>query len=221
MYVEVGEEKSKEVIKLESIAIKAKLGILCNEDNIKCTSPKRCMHWNRGYCREGTNKCPFHHPPSDCQQHLQEGRCSSQGCGLGHRKRCKYWGTLAGCFRKDHCQYLHVVDKINDNQAEVSNDMIVKYKKNSGEHKEKDLDKVVEEDIGAVNSTESNVNVEKEASDMNKNTRNKFLCHICKKKCNNNNMMTKHFNSKHKHHLTCTLCGSKFSSAAAAAECCC
>ena len=105
MYVEVGEEKSKEVIKLESIAIKAKLGILCNEDNIKCTSPKRCMYWNRGYCREGTNKCPFYHPPSDCHQHLQEGRCSSQGCGLRHRKRCKYWCTLAGCFRKDHCQY--------------------------------------------------------------------------------------------------------------------
>ena len=45
MYVEVGEEKSKEVIKLESTAIKAKQGILCNEDNIKCTSPKRCMYW--------------------------------------------------------------------------------------------------------------------------------------------------------------------------------
>ena len=99
--------------------------------------------------------------------------------------------------------------------------MIVQYKKNSGEHKEKDLDNVINKDIGAVNSTGSNVNVDKETSDMNKNTQNKFQCHICKKKCNNNNMMTKHFNSKHKNHLTCTLCGSKFSSAAAAAECCC
>ena len=152
------------------------MGILCNEDNIKCTSPKRCRYWNRGYCKEGATKCPYYHPPSDCQQHLQEGRCSSQGCGLRHRKRCKYWGTPAGCFRNDHCQYLHVVDKVTDNQVEVSSDMIVRYKKNIYEHKE----------------------IEK-----------KVQCHICKYKCKINNMMKKHFNSKHKEHLICTLCDSK------------
>ena len=37
----------------------------------------------------------------------------------------------------------------------------------------------------------------------------------------NNNKMKQHFNSKHKDQITCSLCDSKFSSDAAAAECCC
>ena len=219
MYVDCGEEKSKELIKLENIAMKAKMGVLCGKDKIQGTSSTRCRYWNRGYCKEGATKCPYYHPPSDCQQHLQEGRCSSQGCGLRHRKRCKYWGTPAGCFRNDHCQYLHVVDKVTDNQVEVSSDMIVKYRKNSYEHKEMDTYIIIEDDIGVVDSAESNGNVEKEASDLIENTQKKFQCHICKYKCKNNNMMKKHFNSKHKEHLTCTLCDSKFSYAAAAAKC--
>ena len=156
MYLEVGEDKSKEVIQLENIAMKAKMGVLCGEDKIKCTSSKRCRYWNSGYCREGTTKCPYYHPPSDCQQHLQEGRCSSQGCGLRHRKRCKYWGTQAGCFRNGHCQYLHVFDRVTDNQeVEVENDMKDKDKKNRCEHGEKDTDTIIEDDIGVADSTKS------------------------------------------------------------------
>ena len=67
----------------------------------------------------------------------------------------------------------------------------------------------------------SNDNDDKEASDLIENTQKKFPCHLCKYKCKNNNMMKKHFNLKHKAHLTCTLCENKFSTAAAAAECCC
>ena len=66
-----------------------------------------------------------------------------------------------------------------------------------------------------------NDNEEKEASDLIENTQKKLSCHLCKYKCKNNNIMKKHFNSKHKDHLTCTLCDNKISSAAAAAECCC
>ena len=63
----------------------------------------------------------------------------------------------------------------------------------------------------------SNDNDEKEASDLNENSQKKLSCHICKYKCKNNNLVKKHFNSKHKDHLKCTLCDNKFSSAAAAA----
>ena len=112
--------------------------------------------------------------------------------------------------------YLHVVDKETDNQeVQVENYMIVKYKNDSCEPK----DTIIEDDIGVSDSTESNCNVGKEASDLIENTQEKFSCHLCKYKCKNNNMMKKHFNSKHKDHLICTLCDSKFSSAAGAAEC--
>ena len=37
--------------------------------------------------------------------------------GLRHRKRCKYWGTGAGCYRGGvQCQYLHVVDCAMQNE---------------------------------------------------------------------------------------------------------
>ena len=84
---------------VERIAKNAMKGVMC----IETTRLRRCKWWNRGYCREGT-RCSYSHPLLDCQQHLQEGRCTSQECTLRHRRRRKFWGTPAGCFRKEQCQ---------------------------------------------------------------------------------------------------------------------
>ena len=224
MYKESGEESGEGLMQFENMVINAKKGVLGNEIKDKCTSERRCRYWNRGYCREGTTKCPFHHPPDDCQQHLLEGRCSSQGCGQRHRKRCKYWGTPIGCFRKGQCQYLHMgdpnvsTDSTESKEVEVEEDIVTEYNTPNYENKKKDkyISVKAKEPEKA-----SNDNVEKEASDLVENTQLKLFCYICKYTSKNNNMMKKHLNSKHKDHLKCLLCDSKFSSAAAAAECCC
>ena len=94
MYKEYGEKSTTELKHFENIVRKAKAGVLsAGEDKVKCTNLRRCRYWNTGYCREGTSKSPYYHPLDDCEQHLQEERCSSQGCQLRHRKKCKYWGT--------------------------------------------------------------------------------------------------------------------------------
>ena len=87
MYKESGEESGEELKQFENMVINAKRGVLGGEIKDKCTSARRCRYWNQGYCREGTTKCPFYHPLDDCQQHLQEGRCSCQCCG--HRRRSR------------------------------------------------------------------------------------------------------------------------------------
>ena len=93
MFKEAGEEIGDGLKQFKNVVINAKKGVICGKIEEKCRSKKRCRYWNRGYCREGSTKCPFYHPPDDCQQHLAEGHCSSQGCDQRHRKRCKYWGT--------------------------------------------------------------------------------------------------------------------------------
>ena len=111
----------KELEKYEDIAKNAVKGALDKPCSVKNSSIKRCNWWNRGYCREGPAKCSYYHPSDDCEQHLQEGRCFSQGCTMRHRRRCKYWGTTEGCFRKEQCQYLpdmilsvwHLIKKLN------------------------------------------------------------------------------------------------------------
>ena len=73
-------------------------------------SLRRCKWWNMGYCREGT-RCSYNHPLLDCQQHLQ-------GCSMRHRRRCKFWGTPAGCFRTEKFQYFHqiIAEKVTQNE---------------------------------------------------------------------------------------------------------
>ena len=51
----------------------------------------------------------------DCLDH-QKGDCLKQGCKQRHRRRCKYWGTGAGCYRGVQCQDLHVVDHVVHNE---------------------------------------------------------------------------------------------------------
>ena len=94
MYKEHGEDTCDQVKQFKVIAMKAKSGLLSDQDD--CKNFKRCQYWNRGYCREAGSKCLYYDPPDDCQQHLQEGRCSNQGCGQRHRKICKYWNTRSG-----------------------------------------------------------------------------------------------------------------------------
>ena len=108
---------SEVMVKFENIANASTKGIeICKILN--GNSLKRCKWWNRGYCRESIN-CPYSHPQEDCNQYLQGG-CSVQGCSYRHRRRCKYWGSTAGCFRGEYCQYLHSeIDHENiENQSE-------------------------------------------------------------------------------------------------------
>ena len=86
MFKESGQECGEGLKQFENLVTNAKKGVLGGDVKEKCKSVKRCRYWNRGYYREGTTKCPFYHPLDNCQQHLQEGRCSSQGCGQRHRR---------------------------------------------------------------------------------------------------------------------------------------
>ena len=122
---------------------------------MKCTNLKRCRYWNRGYCREGTSRCPYYHPPDDCQEHLQEGLCSTQGCQLRHRNKCKYWGTKAGCFRKGQCQYLHVKNQDRVHNKDVETDIMVMKEINNCEHLEVGKDPIKNSAEGKLKSTSS------------------------------------------------------------------
>ena len=34
--------------------------------------------------------------------------CTTQGCGLRHRRKCRYWALKDGCHRGVDCEYLHL-----------------------------------------------------------------------------------------------------------------
>ena len=151
MNKEYGEDMRNEFKHFENIVRKAKAGVLVSEVKVRSPSQKRCRYWNRGYCREGISNCPFYHPPDDCGQHLQEGCCSSQRCALRHRKRCKYFETQAGCFRKGQCQYLHVDDPARETVNTEIEEEITVIKAVSEcvlEKENKDSNMEAEEDIG-------------------------------------------------------------------------
>ena len=132
--------------KYEDIAKNAASGVLTDPYKSKKSNMKRCRWWNRGYCREGTARCPYNHPTEDCEQNLQDGHCFIQGCTLRHRRRCKYWGTADGCFRKEDCQYLHVDDpnnvtagKENAKVVNMSQDKPLENLKNKMDNTQEDL----------------------------------------------------------------------------------
>ena len=58
MYVDCGEEKSKELIKFENIAMKAKMGVLCGKDKIQGTSSKRCRYWKEVTAKRALPSAP-------------------------------------------------------------------------------------------------------------------------------------------------------------------
>ena len=57
----------------------------------------------------------------------RKGAAHSRVCELRHRKRCKYFETKAGCFRKGQCQYLHVDDPARETvSTEIEEEITVK-----------------------------------------------------------------------------------------------
>ena len=58
MYVDCGEEKSKELIKFENIAMKAKMGVICGKDKIQGTSSKRCRYWKEVTAKRALPSAP-------------------------------------------------------------------------------------------------------------------------------------------------------------------
>ena len=203
MYVQYGEEPDDELKQFKSIVTKAKLGVFGEKD--KCSSPIRCKFWNRGYCREGTN-CAFYHPADDCLQHLQEGRCSSQGCQLRHRKICKYWRKNSVCFRKGQCQYLHIDDheKSKDIVAEENLSREVEHAKQN-KYIQVDEDKI--ETRVAEAPCDQNM---KEGIDILDTNKIKLPCDLCSYKCKTKIIMSKHYDSKHEGCVECSVCGRKF-----------
>ena len=241
MCLEYGEEWNKELVQFDNIASKAKIGVLGGEEQRKC-SQKICRYWNKGYCREGSTKCAFYHPPDDCQQHLQEGRCSSKRCGLRHRKICKFWNTNEGCFRQGLCQYLHKDDPANvtkDKETEVEKAHSVK--RNSFEEEGKESMKDTMENIEQSAVTEAPTKhmdkecvemidnntikvptvsgealsklVEKESEEAIRTNSKQLSCALCKYKCKNKNILEKHMDSKHDGYKQCYMCESIFPSA--------
>ena len=234
MCIEYGEEWNKELVQFENIASKAKIGVLGGEEQRKY-SQKRCRYWNKGYCREGSTKCAFSHPPDDCKQHLQEGRCSSKGCGLRHRKICKFWRTSEGCFRQGRCQYLHENDpadvtKEKENEMEKAHSV----KRHNLEEEGKESMKDTEENIDQYTVTEASTKhlekqyvevidnntikalsklVEKESEEGIENNSQKLSCALCKYMCKNQNILAKHMDSKHDGYNQCYMCESIFPSA--------
>ena len=216
MFKEAGEEIGDGLKQFKNVVINAKKGVICGKIEEKCRSKKRCRYWNRGYCREGSTKCPFYHPPDDCQQHLAEGHCSSQGCGQRHRKRCKYWGTKQGCFRKGQCQYLHI-----DNPTDVTETEVAEVEQNLIKDQSKcnlDYEKRVKETNIESNEPEEALqsNCEIEASQIIEMSQNKLSCEICNYKCKTDNLLKKHLNSNHEGHLKCPIGENRFSTAASA-----
>ena len=82
---------------------------------------RRCKQWNRGFCRDKAG-CLFSHPPGDCKDHL-DGRYTTRGCKVRHRKKFKYWTQVEGCYRGNKCEYLHgkenIENKIEHKDKEV------------------------------------------------------------------------------------------------------
>ena len=216
MYNQYGEKRSTELKHFESIAKKAKMGVLvAGEDKDKYTNFKRCRYWNKGYCREGTPKCPYYHPPDDCQQHLQKGRCSSQGCPLRHRKKCKYWETKAGCFRQGRCQYLHLenTDKVHNHECiEVETNLIEESNSCEPIEKYKDSLKDAQKDTSraTISDEATSKNVEKENREMIETNNMKLSCDLCKYRCKDKIILTNHMDSKHDGYKECYMCEHNF-----------
>ena len=176
---------------LDKMATKAMKGVLSS----KTINMKRCKWYNRGYCREGT-RCPYSHPLGDCQQHLQQERCTSQGCNMRHRRRCKYWESSTGCFRGEQCQYLHQ----NSFEKVILIEEIGAVKENTN-HAEKGAE--YEQDI--LKSPISNKNNETQEKDSVEEE--KLLCYLCKYNCDTQQIMTSHMKKEHKKKTgTCPLC---------------
>ena len=76
------------------------------EDINKRPKGIKCRYWNRGFCKEG-RKCQFTHPERDCQKFLDTDTCEERGCENRHRRKCRYYKTQQGCYRKEKCQYIH------------------------------------------------------------------------------------------------------------------
>ena len=222
MNEEYGEDMRNEFKHLENIVRIAKAGVLVSEVKVTSSSPKKCRYWNKGYCREGSSNCPFYHPPDDWRQHLQEGCCSSQGCALRHRKRCKYFETQAGCFRKGQCQYLHVDYPAREAVNTEKEEEVTVIKLMSKCVLEKDSNMEAEEDIGEPDKASSKdeekieekmcdtaMNVEKEIEIKRKHLK----CDFCKYKCKNKKILTKHLDSNHGDHNKCFICETRFSTA--------
>ena len=191
--------------KYEAIAKNAAIGVLTDS----CKSNKRCRWWNRGYCREGTARCPYYHPTEDCEQHLQDGHCFIQGCTLRHRRRCKYWATAEGCFRKEDCQYLHV-DNPNNVTAGKENAKVVNMSQDKPlENHENKMDNT-QEDLVAVNGY--NPAYEEPEKESDEQDCMYYKCGICGFECKTEKIRLMLMNTKHKEYSECSICYTMVSS---------
>ena len=180
--------------KFENIAKNAMKGVLC----INTPGLRRCKWWNRGHCKEGT-MCSYNHPLPDCQQHLQDGHCTSQGCSLRHRRRCKFFGTPAGCFRREKCQYLHQHESENMMQSEE----VKVVKENS---KEADKNGEQDEDVKSTESIESTNNNEESEGESNEHDCVYYICGICGYECKTEKIRKIHMTTKHRDYSECWIC---------------
>ena len=133
---ELEDEKLKVVMLEEAIIKKNKL-IETLESKIKkeetgtMQETKKCRYWNRGFCREGKS-CKFSHPNEDCKNFLETGKCKERECRQRHRRKCRYYTTEEGCFRKENCQYLHDIiteeNNYNSKESNIAQEKVVDFK---------------------------------------------------------------------------------------------
>ena len=168
---------------------------------------RRCKWWNRGYCRE-KERCLFIHPKGDCQDHLQ-GRCTSRGCTLQHRKVCKFIHTRVGCLRGEDCAYLHPAEEVTAGENNAENGIPQLEENKVQDEGNKINSKKSETPENVVNDLKQKS--EKKSSDNSVKKVDTWIhCKKCDYKCKKKNTMRKHVNTKHSQFHKCYSCGEMF-----------
>ena len=116
---------SMEREEVERLREVASMAIFCVEEVVvsKDNSSRRCKWWNRGFCKE-KERCQFSHLGEDCKEHLRSASCTTQGCKLRHRRKCRYWALKEGCHRGVECEYTHIDKTQQENETKDVHKMV-------------------------------------------------------------------------------------------------
>ena len=80
-----------------------------------------CKYYNTGFCKF-SDKCRYQHNDTICKKDI----CKNKKCHHRHPKVCRYKDT---CRRRSTCLNYHIVDKSNNVNSELQNELgIVKAK---------------------------------------------------------------------------------------------
>ena len=79
------------------------------------TNLKKCVYFDRGYCKHG-EKCSEFHPKKD--EICLESSCFSEDCNLRHPNPCKF-GKRCTFLKKNECLFSHLTPVCDDNKKAI------------------------------------------------------------------------------------------------------